>query len=621
MSDYFDYTTGRLTNYVTARSKLWNDIIDNISAGFAMLPTPAQVKLGTQNYGTDSGAADAYVVTLPYTPTALTDGMRVLFKAANTNTGASTINVSGKGAKSLTRNSGDALSPGDVLAGKLTECVYNATTDTFEIISVFSDALLSAVSALVAASGFKISANDLTVGYANGKLTASGGITLTEGNNGGDETLDINCVDWTNTITKIQTDIAINAFRVLVNGSLTIQDMADGFVDEFTDMSGVVSTDLLYDAVTNRYSSASAFNIGAASALVNTLTPVPYSTDGRGIAVRNSGANIYITCNDTSKVYGGELSTPYDLSTATNFVSGGCVFSGQGTTGVGVELNPTGTAMYVMCQSNRIIFQYTLSTAWDETDEAYASKSLDCSSQVAAASSFCFGNSGAIILAACPSNDAIYQYVLTTPYDLSTGSYDSKTLDVSAQVEGASGVCISLDGKTLIVGDQVTDHLYEYALATAFDISTGVYTGRSFDLTALADFFNFGLDPTGRYLYVVTGAEDSAHQYNLTLTAGDHISAAVTADSAPTEAMIVIRQQDVDSVTLNTDLLAYVSRDNGTTWTQGTLTSEVTLGSDRILVASGIDISGQPSGTSMKYKISTANSKEMYIYGVALMWS
>lgn len=37
----------------------------------------------------------------------------------------------------------------------------------------------------------KVSSNDTTAGYLNGKLVAGSGITLTEGNNGGDETLTI----------------------------------------------------------------------------------------------------------------------------------------------------------------------------------------------------------------------------------------------------------------------------------------------------------------------------------------------------------------------------------------------------------------------------------------------
>lgn len=48
-----------------------------------------------------------------------------------------------------------------------------------------------AIAALLAASGVKVSANDTTTGYLNGKLVGETGITLTENNNGGNETLTI----------------------------------------------------------------------------------------------------------------------------------------------------------------------------------------------------------------------------------------------------------------------------------------------------------------------------------------------------------------------------------------------------------------------------------------------
>jgi septal ring factor EnvC (AmiA/AmiB activator) len=53
------------------------------------------------------------------------------------------------------------------------------------------NALQAAIAALNAASGVLISLNDSTLGYLNGKLTAGQGITLTENNDGGNETLSV----------------------------------------------------------------------------------------------------------------------------------------------------------------------------------------------------------------------------------------------------------------------------------------------------------------------------------------------------------------------------------------------------------------------------------------------
>jgi hypothetical protein len=101
------------------------------------------------------------------------------------------------------------------------------------------------------------------------------------------------------------------------------------------------------------------------------------------------------------------------------------------------------------------------------------------------------------------------------------------------------------------------------------------------------------------------------------------VSETSVAEAAPDEAFIVVWQEDVDSVTLNTDLLAYVTRDAdaGTPeWTQVTLTEEATLDTGRILTGS-VDISGAASDVDMAWKLVVANNKEQRIHGVGLSWS
>jgi hypothetical protein len=98
------------------------------------------------------------------------------------------------------------------------------------------------------------------------------------------------------------------------------------------------------------------------------------------------------------------------------------------------------------------------------------------------------------------------------------------------------------------------------------------------------------------------------------------ISNSFTANSAPSSASLVIHQQDGDAITLNTDLKAYVSRNGGTTFTQVTLTENISLTNGRILTGSA-SITSQSSGTAMEYKIETLNTKDQKIHAVALQWS
>ena len=132
-SDYFDSSDHQQVAATRARASAINNALDAIDTGLALLPTEANIKMGLINYGVDSGIADAYVVTLPYTATALTDGMQVVFKASAVNTGACTINVDALGVKSIKRHDGTDPIAGDIGANQITELRYNSTSATFEI--------------------------------------------------------------------------------------------------------------------------------------------------------------------------------------------------------------------------------------------------------------------------------------------------------------------------------------------------------------------------------------------------------------------------------------------------------------------------------------------------------
>lgn len=78
-------------------------------------------------YGPETGAANAYVVTLTPAATAYTAGMAIKFMAINTNTGASTINVNTLGVKAIKMEDGSDPASGVIMAGAVVSVVYNGT--------------------------------------------------------------------------------------------------------------------------------------------------------------------------------------------------------------------------------------------------------------------------------------------------------------------------------------------------------------------------------------------------------------------------------------------------------------------------------------------------------------
>lgn len=88
---------------------------------------PAGVQSGKWLFGNDTGAANAMVAAVTPIPTSLTLGMEVHIKAANSNTGATTLNLNGLGAVAVHRGGGAVLSASDIVANQVVGLIYDGS--------------------------------------------------------------------------------------------------------------------------------------------------------------------------------------------------------------------------------------------------------------------------------------------------------------------------------------------------------------------------------------------------------------------------------------------------------------------------------------------------------------
>lgn len=95
---------------------------------------------GGGDFYTDSGVANAYVLSplgARLSPPSYEDGMRVRFRTANANTGASTVDVNSSGIKAI--NSFDGITPlgaGRIPADRDITLAFDLANDAFRLISV-----------------------------------------------------------------------------------------------------------------------------------------------------------------------------------------------------------------------------------------------------------------------------------------------------------------------------------------------------------------------------------------------------------------------------------------------------------------------------------------------------
>jgi hypothetical protein len=94
-------------------------------------------------HGTASGT-DTYTTTIAGV-TALNDADAFLIRFVNGNTTSATLNINSLGAIPLYRNNDGALIGGDIIDGAEMLCVYNSTTNRFQVIGTAPNTLLSYV--------------------------------------------------------------------------------------------------------------------------------------------------------------------------------------------------------------------------------------------------------------------------------------------------------------------------------------------------------------------------------------------------------------------------------------------------------------------------------------------
>lgn len=111
----------------------WDVIHQETSADIVLMDDGTNVKAHVIDtikhvlYGTTTGTANIYVLTLSPVPSSLVDGFAICAKINILNTGASTINVNGFGAKSILDSKGNAMTAGKLKANTPYTMRYNGT--------------------------------------------------------------------------------------------------------------------------------------------------------------------------------------------------------------------------------------------------------------------------------------------------------------------------------------------------------------------------------------------------------------------------------------------------------------------------------------------------------------
>lgn len=212
------------------------------------------------------------------------------------------------------------------------------------------------------------------------------------------------------------------------------------------------------------------------------------------------GSKMYII-SQNEYVYQYTLSTPWDVSTAT-YDTKSFLTSAEVGNLFGGFIGYDGTKFYALDWTNDKIIQYTMSTPWDISTCSYDSKFFLYTSQASSMEGMFMSQDGTKMYLSSYSTDHIYQYTLSTAWDISTVSYDSKSLYVNSQDSKPYGIAITDDGRTLLMGGNTTGNVFQYTMSTPWDISTASYDS-IFLYSGSIDGYDMEISPDGTKLYLL----------------------------------------------------------------------------------------------------------------------
>jgi len=238
-----------------------------------------------------------------------------------------------------------------------------------------------------------------------------------------------------------------------------------------------------------------------------------------GVGFKDDGTKMYIVGSSNDNIYQYSLSTAWDVSTAS-YDSVSLSVATQETIPEALFFKSDGTSLYIVGRDSNSVFQYDLTTAWDISTGSYASKSMSVSSQETAPRGLYFKDDGTKAYIVGTANDTVYQYALSTAWDISTGSFETgKEVSVASQATVPTGLFFSSNGYKMYVL-HFSSVVYQYSLSTAWDVSTASYDSVSFTGNSQDGFGNdIYFKSDGVKMYILGNSNDTIYQYSTGSTA------------------------------------------------------------------------------------------------------
>ena len=246
-----------------------------------------------------------------------------------------------------------------------------------------------------------------------------------------------------------------------------------------------------------------------------------FSDDGTKLFVLEIANNTITTHN---------LGTAYDISTQTSSVTGTTLASNPhaGYGSYGIEFSTDGTKMFTSDVDNGYVYQWTLTTPWDvSTNQRSSSDDLNTTSLFGVTidgglynRDITFSEDGTKLFI-LGSDKTVHQISLGTAWDLSTRITSPTDVEKdlsSILTTGRDTISFSPNGKKMFI-NEFNKKIHEWSIATAWDLSSTVTYEGSFQSGAEINSSNYGevtWNKDGTKFFILDSAAEDITEYSVT---------------------------------------------------------------------------------------------------------
>ena len=274
-----------------------------------------------------------------------------------------------------------------------------------------------------------------------------------------------------------------------------------------------------FEVFRNQGGASSNYGAGAGGcAHVGPFSVASQESEPQGIAFSKSGEKMFIMGSYGDDVNEYTLTGAYCIGTATfvdSFVLGADaegVYNPQG-----IAFSKSGMKMFVSDTHGKDVNEYTLTVAWDVSTASFVD-TFSVKSQTTLPTGIAFSKSGTkmFITDTAGSTDTVLEYTLTTAWDVSSASFVD-SFSVRGQDRAPTDIAFSKSGEKMFITGNQNDKVYEYTLTTAWDVSSASFVD-SFSVSSQEmEVRGIWFDSSGKTMFIVGHEDGEVNIYKLTI--------------------------------------------------------------------------------------------------------